>query len=118
MRVADLLCIEAHDLLHRQGGIAGPHRMIFMRQRGAEQRHDAVAHDLIHGALVLMNRGHHPLKHRVEELARLLGIAIGQQLHGAFQIGKQDRDLFAFTFEGGLGGEDFLGQIPRGVLQR
>jgi hypothetical protein len=73
---------------------------------------------LVHGPFVAVHGLHHPLKHRVEELARLLGIAIGQQLHRAFQIGKQDRDLFAFPFEGGLGGEDFLGQIPRGIPQR
>jgi hypothetical protein len=65
-----------------------------------------------------MDRGHHLLQHRVEELARLLGIAVGQQLHGAFQVGEQHGDLLAFTFEGGLGGEDFLGQIPGGIPQR
>jgi hypothetical protein len=65
-----------------------------------------------------MDRGHHLLQHRVEELARLLGIAVGQQLHGAFQVGEQHGDLLAFTFEGGLRGEDFLGQIPRGIPQR
>jgi hypothetical protein len=56
-----------------------------------------------------MDCGNHALQHRVEELPRLLGIAVGQQLHGALQVGKQHRDLLAFAFEGGLGGEDFLG---------
>jgi hypothetical protein len=64
-----------------------------------------------------MDCGNHALQHRVEELPRLLGIAVGQQLHGALQVGKQHRDLLAFAFEGGLGGEDFLGQIPRCIAQ-
>jgi hypothetical protein len=91
--------------------------MIFMRDRRPKKSHDAVPHDLIHGALVLMDCGNHALQHRVEELPRLLGIAVGQQLHGALQVGKQHGDLLAFTFEGSLGGEDFLGQIPRGIPQ-
>ena len=54
---------------------------------------------------------HHALQHRVEELARLLGIAVSQQFHRALQVGKEDGDLLALAFEGGLGGEDLLGQI-------
>jgi hypothetical protein len=50
-------------------------------------------------------------QHRVEELARLLRVAVGQQLHGAFEVGKQHGDLLAFAFEGSFGGEDFLGQV-------
>ena len=88
-----------------------------MRDRRPEQCHDAVAHDLIHGALVVMHGGDHALQHRVEELPGLLGIAVGQQLHGALQVGKQHRDLLALAFEGGLGSEDFLGQIGRGIAQ-
>ena len=54
---------------------------------------------------------HHVLQHRVEELARLLRVAIGQQLHRAFEVGKQHRDLFTFAGQGAAGGEDLLGQV-------
>jgi hypothetical protein len=50
-------------------------------------------------------------QHRVEELAGFFGIAIGQQLHGAFEIGKEHGDLLAFALESAAGGEDFLGEV-------
>src|SRR5215475_10196688 len=58
---------------------------------------------------------HHALDHRVEDLARFLWIAVGQQLHRALEVGEQDGDLLALTFEGALGGEDLLGEVLWGV---
>ena len=55
------------------------------------------------------------LEDRVEELARLLGIAVGQELHRAFEVGEKDGDLLALAFQGGPGGEDLLGQVLRRV---
>ena len=89
--------------------------MVLVGQRRAEQRHDAVAHDLVDGALVAVHGRHHALEHRVEELPGLLGIAVGQQFHRALEVGKQHRDLLALAFQGAAGGQDLLGQIGRGV---
>ena len=50
--------------------------------------------------------------------AGVFGVTVGQQLHRALQVGKEHGDLLALAFEGGLGGEDFLGQIARGIPQR
>ena len=86
-----------------------------MRQRRPKQRHDAVAHDLVHRALVAVHGGHHAFQHRVEELAGLFGVAVGQQFHGALEVGKQHRDLLALAFQGAFGGENLLGQIGRRV---
>ena len=80
--------------------------MILVGERRAEQRHDAVAHHLVDGALVAVDRLHHALEHRVEERARLLGVAVGEQLHRALEVGEQHRDLLALAFERALGGED------------
>ena len=52
-----------------------------MRERRAEQRHDPVAHHLVDRALVAVDRFHHVLEHRIEDLPRFLGIAVGEQLH-------------------------------------
>jgi hypothetical protein len=82
-----------------------------MRQRGAEQRHDPIAHHLVDGALVVMHGLHHPLEDRVEDLARLLRVPVGQQLHGALQVGEEHGDLLALPFEGRLRGEDLLGEV-------
>ena len=86
-----------------------------MRDRRAKQRHDAIAHHLVDGALVAVHGLHHAFEHRVEELAGLLGVAVGQQLHRALQVGKEHGHLLALAFEGSLGGEDLLGQMARGV---
>src|SRR5438309_296830 len=71
----------------------------------------AVAHDLVDRALVAVHGGHQALQHRVEQLARFLGVAVGQEFHGALEVGEQHRDLFALAFQGAAGGENFLGQI-------
>ena len=85
--------------------------MILMRQGRAKQRHDAVAHHLVDGAFVTVHGGHHPFQHGIEELAGVLRIALGQQFHGALEIGKQHRDLLALAFQGTAGGQDLLGKI-------
>jgi hypothetical protein len=82
-----------------------------MRERCAKQRHDAIAHHLVDRALEAMHRVHHPLEHWIEDLTRLLGIAVGEQLHRAFEVSKQHCDLFALAFEGRLGGENLLGEV-------
>ena len=105
------LGVPLHRLLHPQRGVTGPHGVILVGQRRAEQRHDPVAHDLVDGALVAVDRLHHVLEHGVEELARFLWIAIGQQLHRPLQIGEEDGDLLALAFQSRLGGEDFLGEV-------
>ena len=51
--------------------------MVIMGKRRAEQRHDAVAHHLIHGAFVAVHGLHHPFEDRIKEALRLLGITIG-----------------------------------------
>jgi hypothetical protein len=83
--------------------------VVFVGERRTEQRHDAVAHHLVNGAFVLVNRRHHMFEDGVEEFARLLGIAISEQLHGALEVREQHCDLLALAFESGLGGEDLLG---------
>ena len=65
-----------------------------------------------------MDRLHHPLEHRVEELARLLGIAVGEQLHRALEVGEEHRDLLALALQGALRGEDLLGEVLGGVALR
>src|SRR5215468_5101134 len=63
--------IAADALLHAEGGIARSYRVVLMGNRGTEQRHDPVTHNLIDGALIAMDRFHHLLEHRVEHPAGL-----------------------------------------------
>ena len=112
---ADLLGVPAHGGLHVEGGVAGPDGVILVGQRRAEERHDPVAHHLVDGALVAVDGLHHPLEDGIEELAGLLGVAVGQELHRALEVGEEHRDLLALALEGGLRGEDLLGEVLRGV---
>ncbi len=111
----DFVTVPAHALLHPERGIAGPDSVVLVRDRRAEERHDPVAHDLVDGALVTVDGVHHALEHGVEELPGLLGVAVGEELHRALEVGEEDRDLLALAFEGTLGRQDFLGEVLRGV---
>ena len=111
VRAAHLFRVFLNALLHPEGGVASAHRVILMGERRAEQRHNPVAHYLVDCALVPVDGLHHPFEHRIENLARLLGIAVGEQLHGALQVCKEHRDLLALAFEGALGREDLLGEV-------
>jgi hypothetical protein len=97
VRALHLLGVAPDGLLHPERRIAGANRMVFMRERRPEQRHDPVAHHLVDGTLVVMDGLHHAFHHRIEKLPRLLGIAVGEQLHRPLQVGEQHRDLFALA---------------------
>ena len=74
----DLVGVSTDRALHVEGRIAGADRVVLVGKRRAEEGHDPVAHHLVHRALVSMNGLHHPLEHGVQELARLLGVAVGE----------------------------------------
>ena len=81
MGAARLFGISLDRFLHPQSRIARAHRVVFVRHGSAEERHDAVTHDLVHQAFVAVDGLHHVLEHRVKNLASLLGISIGEQFH-------------------------------------
>jgi hypothetical protein len=111
----DILGVGTDGGLHRQGGVGRPQRVILQRQRGSENRHDAVAQYLVHRPFVSVHGVDHSLKDWIKKLPRLLGVAIREQLHRSFQVGEEHRDLFALAFDGGLRGEDPIGEVLWGV---
>ena len=70
--------VLAHGLLHGERGVAGADGVVFVGEGRTKERHDAIAHDLVHGAFVAVHRLHHALEDRVQELARLLGVSVGE----------------------------------------
>jgi hypothetical protein len=115
MAAAHLLGVAADRVLHAERGVAGAHRMVLVRQRRSEQRHDAVAHHLIDGPVVAMHRLHHARQHRVEDVPRLFGVAVGEQLHRAFDVGEQHRHVLAFALERSLRRQDAVSKMLRRV---
>jgi hypothetical protein len=114
--VAQLLRVAADGLLHPQRCITSAHRVILMGERRPEQRHDAVAHYLIHGSLVVMDSFHHPIEDWRENFARFLGIAVGKQFHRTLQIGKEHCYLFTLAFERGSRNQNSFGEMRRQVI--
>ena len=90
--------------------------MILVRQRRAEQRHEAVAHDGVHGAFVAVHGLDHALEHRVEKLLHVLRVAVGDHLHRAFDVGEQHRDQLALAFQRGAGDENLVGDVLGRVI--
>jgi hypothetical protein len=60
---------------------------------------------------------HHAFQCLVEQVASLLRVSVGKQLHGAFQVGEEDGDLLALVLQGTFRGQNLLGQGARGVAQ-
>ncbi len=118
MRAEDTGRVPPHALLHAEGSVTGADGVIFLRDRRAEQRHDAVAHHLVDGPLVAVDGLHHAFQDGVEKLASLLGIAVGEQLHRALEVGEEDRDLLTLAFQGCLRGKDLLGEVLRRIRLR
>ena len=58
---------------------------------------------------------HHVLEDGVEELARLFGIAVGEHLHRALEVGEEHCYLLALALERGPRSQDLLGEMFRGV---
>ena len=54
-------------VLHSQAGVAGSNGVIFVRDRRAEQGHNAVSHNPVDHAFVVMNRFHHPFENADRE---------------------------------------------------
>ena len=119
MRTPRFLLIALYRFLHPQGRVARPYGMVLVGERRAEQRHDAVAHDLIDRALVAVHGLHHVLEDRIEELTRLLGITVREQLLGrSLHIREEHGDLLALALERTLRAEDPLDKVLGGVSVR
>ena len=102
MRALNLVRISRDGLLHPERRITSAHGMILVGDRGAEQGHDSIAHNPVHGALVAVDRLNHAFEHGVEELLRVLRVAISKQLHRTLDVGEQHGDLLPLALEGCL----------------
>ena len=118
MLAAHPLGVLLNRLLHAQRGVGRAHRVVLVGDGRAEDRHDPVAEHLVHGALVVMDRLHHPLEDGVEELPRFFRITVGKQLHRPLEVGEQHRHLLSLALEGSARGEDLLGEVLGGVRLR
>src|SRR5271155_6011431 len=78
----------AEGVLHGEGRITGPDRVILMRYRRTEQCHDAVAQYFVDGAFVAVHGTHHRLDGRIEDTSRVFRVVALDKLHGTLDVGK------------------------------
>jgi hypothetical protein len=98
MGAAHLFRVAAERGLHRQGGITGPHGVVFMRHGGTEQGHDAIAQHLVHCALKAVHGVHHDVQRWVQERTGFFRVEALDQLGRALEVGKQHGHLLALAF--------------------
>src|SRR5262244_2204380 len=85
--------------------------MVLMGDWCAEERHDAVAQELVDRAFVAVHLTQHQLEGPVHELMHLFGIESLGNGGEPGDISEQDGHLLAFAFQRRPGGENFLGEM-------
>ena len=80
----------------------GAARVVLVRDGRAEQRHDAVAEELVDGALVAVDLGQHQLESAAHERMHFLRVEPLGQRGEARHVHEQHRDLLALAFERAL----------------
>jgi hypothetical protein len=103
--------IALYLFLHRQRCVAGAQRMVLMRHGRTEQRHDAVAQNLIDGPFIFVNRIHHDMQSRIDNVLGLFWIQRFDQFRGSSYIREKYRDLFPFAFQLVAGSYDFFSEV-------
>jgi hypothetical protein len=90
---------------------AGALRVILVRDRRTEERHDSVARVLVDRPLVAVHAGRQDLKEAVQDPVPLLGIDLLGQIHRPLHVGEQNRDLLPLALESALRPEDLVREV-------
>jgi hypothetical protein len=85
--------------------------VVLVRHGSAEQRHDAVTEELVDRPLVAMHLGEHQLERSPHDPVDVFGIQPLGDGREDGHVDEEDGDLLPFTFQGGLGREDLLGEV-------
>jgi hypothetical protein len=104
-----------HQVERREGGAL---RVVLVRDRRAEERHDPVARVLVHRALEAVHAVGQDLEEALEDAVPGLGVELAGQLHRAREVGEEHGHLLALAFECGAGPEDLVAEMLRRVVSR
>jgi hypothetical protein len=92
-------------------GVAGALRVVLVRDRRAEEGHDAVAGVLVHRPLEAVHAVGEDLEEAVEDLVPLFRVELLCKIHRALHVGEQHGHLLALAFDGGARGQNLIGQM-------
>ena len=119
-RRPQLVGIAPHLVAEMERRPAGALGVVLVRDRGAEERHDAVPGVLVHRPLEAMHALGEDLEEAVHDPVPVLGVELLGELHRPLHVGEEDRHLLALALEGLARGQDFLrevlGRVGRGSL--
>src|SRR5207247_1173962 len=101
-----------------EGGRTGALGVVLVGDRGAEERHDAVAGVLVDGPLVSVNAARKDPEQTIEQPMPFLWIDALRELHRAHDVGEEDGDQLALAPERALGRKNLLDEMPRRVGAR
>ena len=97
---ANELCLIASQCVgDAQSRVHRPSRMVLVGDGRAEQRHDVVTQELVHGALVAVHLGQHQLEGSAHEAVDFLGVEALRQRREARDVHEENRDLLPFALE-------------------
>ena len=102
-------------LLDRQRRPERARRVVFMGDGGAEERHHAIAEELVDGALVAMDRGEDDFEGAVHDAVDVLGIEPLRHRGEARDVGEHHGDGLALALDRPFRREDLLGEVPGGI---
>src|SRR5262249_31507321 len=96
-------------------GLACTPGVVLVGDRRAEERHHAVAGELVDRALDPVNRRGEDLEHSIEHPMPLFGVELLGQAHRVDNVHEQDTQVLSLTLERAPGGEDLLSEVARRV---
>ncbi len=108
MKILQLGPALLQPLPQAEGGEHRPARVVLVSDGGSEERHEAVAEELVDRPLVAVDLPQGELEELVEqEMHRLRPHPLGKGGR-AHEVAEEDGDLLALAFEGGTGLEDLV----------
>jgi hypothetical protein len=118
MLEANLVRVAPELLLKMQRRVTRPLRVVLVRDRGAEQRHDPVARVLIDSPLEAMLSFGEDREKAIHDPVPVFGVDRLREIHRTLHVREEDGHLLALAFEGAAGGENLFGEMLRGVGAR
>jgi len=115
---AQRIRVTPQGVAQAQCGVTSPLRVVFVRDRGTEQRHDAVTAILVDRALEAVNALGQDFEEPIHDAMPLLWVELGGELRRSLDVDEQHRHLLSLAFEGAARREDLLGEVLRGVGTR
>jgi hypothetical protein len=114
----DLLVERRERPLDRETREHGAPRCALEGQGRAEERHDAVAGELVHRALIAVHLVEDAPEALIHERVHRLRVGALGQRGVVCDISEQDRDVAAFALERRLLGQDAVDEVPGRVRAR